>query len=1151
MSNINLDKDAFFRRMKRLYSSWKEPENGTDDTLVRADALVSGVGSDDDVAYSKSTAIQMWLLGYELTDTIMILTEDSIHFLASKKKIEFLRQIENNKDENNVPPLHLHTRDRGGDDKESFRKLIDAIKKSKKGKMIGIFSKDKHSGPFMNAWKKVLDEEKFETVDVSTPLAYIMSTKEDSELLTVKKASQISVDLYNKYLKDQIMEIIDSEKKVKHAKLSEGVEAALTDKKYVGNVDTSQLDMCYPPIIQSGGNYSLKFSAASDKNTLHFGTIVCSLGARYKSYCSNIVRTLLVNPTNEVQENYNFLVDLEEELIKTLQAGIKLCEVYQSGINFAKKEKPNLIDNLTKSFGFVMGIEFRESSLSIAPKTLAIARKGQVYNLNVGLSGLVKKENEDREDKNYALFIGDTVIINEGQPATVITLSKKKIKNVGIFVKDEGDEDEEEEKENEPKSQPILGRGKRTAVLDSKLRQDSSSEEKRKQHQKELAATLNEQARQRLAAQSGGGKEEKVRKSNVSYKSRSQMPNEPEVKDLKIYVDRKYETVILPIFGIPVPFHISTIKNISQSVEGDYTYLRLNFFHPGATMAREGAAFANPDATFVKEMTYRSTNTKEPGEISAPSLNLNTAFRIIKEVQKKFKSREAEEKEKEDLVKQDTLILTQNKGNPKLKDLYIRPNIVNKRMTGTLEAHANGFRYTSVRGDKVDILYNNIKNAFFQPCDSEMIILLHFHLKHAIMFGKKKHVDVQFYTEVGEITTDLGKHQHMHDRDDLAAEQSERELRAKLKSAFKAFCDKVEATTKQEIEFDTPFRDLGFPGAPFRSTVLLQPTSGCLVNLTEWPPFVITLEDIELVHFERVQFHLKNFDMVFVFKDYHRKVAMLNAIPMSMLDHVKEWLNSCDIRYTEGIQSLNWAKIMKTITDDSEGFFENGGWTFLDPESDEEVGEDEDEEEEDDAYVPTDLESEEESEDSEYSEASEDSGSTEEIGSSDESGKDWSDLEKEAAEEDKEREDFEDEYAGSRKHGGGGGGASRKKHYDSPKKGGKHDKHHKNDRHSSSKHKSSSSSNHRSSHKSSSNPGKNRHSDKHSSSDRHKSSSNDKHKSSNHKSSHSSSSSSKHKPSSSPSKHSSSSSKHHSSSNDKKRSREDDGKHSSSKKHKK
>ena len=43
--------------------------------------------------------------------------------------------------------------------------------------------------------------------------------------------------------------------------------------------------------------------------------------------------------------------------------------------------------------------------------------------------------------------------------------------------------------------------------------------------------------------------------------------------------------------------------------------------------------------------------------------------------------------------------------------------------------------------------------------------------QHAILFGKKKHIDVQFYTEVGEITTDLGKHQHLHDRDDLRAEQ--------------------------------------------------------------------------------------------------------------------------------------------------------------------------------------------------------------------------------------------------------------------------------------------------------------------------------------------------------------------------------------------
>lgn len=56
------------------------------------------------------------------------------------------------------------------------------------------------------------------------------------------------------------------------------------------------------------------------------------------------------------------------------------------------------------------------------------------------------------------------------------------------------------------------------------------------------------------------------------------------------------------------------------------------------------------------------------------------------------------------------------------------------------------------------------------------------------------------------------------------------------------------------------------------------------------PPFVITLEEIELVHFERVSLQLKNFDMVFIFKDYNKKPATISAVPMNMLDHVKEWL---------------------------------------------------------------------------------------------------------------------------------------------------------------------------------------------------------------------------------------------------------------------
>jgi nucleosome binding factor SPN SPT16 subunit len=250
------------------------------------------------------------------------------------------------------------------------------------------------------------------------------------------------------------------------------------------------------------------------------------------------------------------------------------------------------------------------------------------------------------------------------------------------------------------------------------------------------------------------------------------------------------------------------------------------------------------------------------------------------------------------------------------------------------------------------------------------------------------------------------------------AKKTERELRKKLNLAFKTFADKVESITNNQISFEIPFRDLSFNGTPFRSMVNLMPTSSSLINVTEWPPFILTLDDIELVHFERVGFSLKNFDMVFCFKDYTKKVAMVTSIPMSQLEQIKDWLNSCDIHYTEGIQNFNWPKIMKTIVDDPEAFFETGGWTFLEPQSDEETKDEEISDEDDDVYAPTDDESEyDDSDESDYSESDEDDDSDASgLESDEESGKDWSDLEEEARKHDEEQDsDDSDRNTKSRK----------------------------------------------------------------------------------------------------------------------------------------
>ena len=154
-----------------------------------------------------------------------------------------------------------------------------------------------------------------------------------------------------------------------------------------------------------------------------------------------------------------------------------------------------------------------------------------------------------------------------------------------------------------------------------------------------------------------------------------------------------------------------------------------------------------------------------------------------------------------------------------------------------------------------------------------------------------------------------------------------------------------------------------------------------------------------VVHLERVQFGLKNFDMVVIFKDFTRAPAHINTIPVESLDGVKDWLDSVDIPFSEGPLNLNWGTIMKTLIADPHAFFAEGGWSFLAAESDGES----DEEEEESAFemseedFASESESEEESNfDSEASaEASDDEVSEEE-------GEDWDELEKKAARKDRE-----------------------------------------------------------------------------------------------------------------------------------------------------
>jgi hypothetical protein len=57
----------------------------------------------------------------------------------------------------------------------------------------------------------------------------------------------------------------------------------------------------------------------------------------------------------------------------------------------------------------------------------------------------------------------------------------------------------------------------------------------------------------------------------------------------QLKVDMEKEAILLPINGRSVPFHISTIKNISMPEQDRATWMRINFFIPGVALGKDVA----------------------------------------------------------------------------------------------------------------------------------------------------------------------------------------------------------------------------------------------------------------------------------------------------------------------------------------------------------------------------------------------------------------------------------------------------------------------------------------------------------------------------------------------------------------------------------
>ncbi|KAJ2440453.1 FACT complex subunit spt16, partial [Coemansia sp. RSA 2337] len=185
MSEVQIDAAAFHRRAKRLLDSLK---NGRSTSGQSFDSVLIIQGrSDEKNPYTKTIATQMWLLGYEFPNTMMLATESKLYVVASPKKAKILEAIQGTPGGVSLEIL-VHGKE-ADKNKEMFGKVVSILKSS--GSTIGVISKETTGGKFVDEWAAEFAASKssFTEADFGPVLSRVLAVKDDSEIKYEKTAS--------------------------------------------------------------------------------------------------------------------------------------------------------------------------------------------------------------------------------------------------------------------------------------------------------------------------------------------------------------------------------------------------------------------------------------------------------------------------------------------------------------------------------------------------------------------------------------------------------------------------------------------------------------------------------------------------------------------------------------------------------------------------------------------------------------------------------------------------------------------------------------------------------------------------------------------------------------------------------------------------
>jgi nucleosome binding factor SPN SPT16 subunit len=426
-------------------------------------------------------------------------------------------------------------------------------------------------------------------------------------------------------------------------------------QKMPADFDPEQLDWILGPIVQSGGKFDLKWQTDADEQPLHPGIIIAAMGLRYKSYCSQIARTFMVDPNKSQESNYKFLLAVHNLILKEIRDGVAVKDVYSKAHSLIRSKKPELEKHFLKNVGYGIGLETKDPTLVLSGKNSRTLRDGMTLCITTGFSDIQNPDPQDKNSKVYSLVLTDTVRVTSNEVVVFTGEAPVDADATSFFFKDEEEAQPTPKKE---KKDSRVGAVATKNITSTRLRSernsapDDDADKRRREHQKELAGKKQKEGLIKYAESTAdkNGVEIKKFKRFESYKRDNQFP--PKIRDMGIVLDQKNATIVLPVMGRPVPFHINTIKNASKSDEGEWAFLRINFLSPGQGVGRKDEQpFEDASAHFVRSLTFRSMDGDRYADIATQISNLK----------RESVKKEQEKKDMEDVVEQEKLIEIRSK----------------------------------------------------------------------------------------------------------------------------------------------------------------------------------------------------------------------------------------------------------------------------------------------------------------------------------------------------------------------------------------------------------------------------------------------------------------------------------------------------------